>query len=92
MKAKKRVFQVLRILLLILILGFLLFPILWVLLTSFKSNMEAYQFPPSFWPKEFTVQSYIDLYQKNNEFFIYYRNNFIVSGATAALSCIIAIF
>ena len=86
MKAKKRVFQVLRILLLILILGFLLFPILWVLLTSFKSNMEAYQFPPSFWPKEFTIQSYIDLYQKNNEFFIYYRNNFIVTGATEALS------
>lgn len=61
-------------------------------MTSFKNNMEAYQFPPSFWPKEFTIQSYIDLYKKNNEFFIYYRNNFIVAGATAALSCMIAIF
>lgn len=92
MKAKKYTWLILRIIVLILILGFLLFPILWVLMTSFKNNMEAYQFPPSFWPKEFTIQSYIDLYKKNNEFFIYYRNNFIVAGATAALSCVIAIF
>ena len=92
MKAKKNIWLILRIVVLIIILGFLLFPILWVLLTSFKNNMEAYQFPPSFWPKEFTIQSYIDLYKKNNEFFIYYRNNFIVAGATTALSCVIAIF
>ena len=92
MKGKKKVWQILQMILLVLILGFLLFPILWVLLTSFKSNMEAYLFPPTFWPKQFTVQSYLDLYQKNNEFFIYYRNNFIVSGATAILACLIAIF
>lgn len=92
MKTKKYTWLILRIIVLILILGFLLFPILWVLMTSFKNNMEAYQFPPSFWPKEFTIQSYIDLYKKNNEFFIYYRNNFIVAGTTAALSCVIAIF
>ena len=92
MKTKKYTWLILRIIVLILILGFLLFPILWVLMTSFKNNMEAYQFPPSFWPKEFTIQSYIDLYKKNNEFFIYYRNNFIVAGATADLSCMIAIF
>ena len=79
MKTKKYTWLILRIIVLILILGFLLFPILWVLMTSFKNNMEAYQFPPSFWPKEFTIQSYIDLYKKNNEFFIYYRNNFIVA-------------
>lgn len=92
MKGKKKVWQVLRVILLVLILSFLLFPILWVLLTSFKTNMEAYQFPPTFWPRQFTVQSYLDLYQKNNEFFVYYRNNFIVSGATAVLACLIAIF
>ena len=92
MKGKKKVWQVLRVILLVLILSFLLFPISWVLLTSFKTNMEAYQFPPTFWPRQFTVQSYLDLYQKNNEFFVYYRNNFIVSGATAALACFIAIF
>ena len=92
MKGKKKVWQVLRVILLVLILSFLLFPILWVLLTSFKTNMEAYQFPPTFWPRQFTVQSYLDLYQKNNEFFVYYRNNFIVSGATAVLACFIAIF
>lgn len=89
---KKFIWQILRMILLILILGFLLFPIFWVLLTSFKSNMEAYRYPPTFWPEQFTIRSYLDLYQKNNEFFMYYRNNFIVSGTTAALACFIAIF
>ncbi|RRD93887.1 carbohydrate ABC transporter permease [Clostridiales bacterium COT073_COT-073] len=92
MKVKKFIWQILRMILLILILGFLLFPIFWVLLTSFKSNMEAYRYPPTFWPEQFTIRSYLDLYQKNNEFFMYYRNNFIVSGTTAALACFIAIF
>ena len=53
--------------------------------------MEAYKFPPTFIPENPTVQSYIDLFTKNNEFFIYYRNNFIVAGSAAALTTFIAI-
>ncbi|MEG1389509.1 MAG: carbohydrate ABC transporter permease [Angelakisella sp.] len=74
------------------ILLFLLFPIFWVLLTSFKTNMEAYRFPPTFLPDAPTFQSYIDLFTKNNDFFNYYKNNFIVAGCTAFITSVLAIF
>ncbi len=74
------------------ILLFLLFPIYWVLITSFKSNMEAYRFPPTFFPEALTLSGYIKLFTQNNDFFIYYKNNFIVSGATALITTLMAIF
>ena len=77
--------------LLVLILLFLLFPIYWVLITSFKSNMEAYRFPPTFIPESPTITSYFNLFTENNAFFVYYKNNFIVSGFTAFFTTILAI-
>lgn len=75
-----------------LILLFLLFPVFWVLLTSFKSNMEAYRFPPTFFPEKLSIEGYVKLFTVNNDFFIYYKNNFIVAGATAILTTLLAIF
>lgn len=75
-----------------LILLFLLFPIFWVLLTSFKSNMEAYRFPPTLFPESPSLEGYIKLFTVNNHFFVYYKNNFIVSGATALITMALAIF
>lgn len=37
---------------------FMLFPILWTLLTSFKSEAEIFRFPPTIWPENFTLESY----------------------------------
>ncbi|MCI9283435.1 MAG: carbohydrate ABC transporter permease [Lachnospiraceae bacterium] len=91
MKRNRLLGNIVKYAVLIVILVFLLFPLFWVLMTSFKSNMEAYKFPPTFIPESPTVQSYIDLFTKNNEFFIYYRNNFIVAGGAAALTTFIAI-
>lgn len=41
-----------------LIVLFMLFPIFWTLLTSFKSEAEIFRFPPTIWPEHFTVDSY----------------------------------
>lgn len=41
-----------------LIVLFMLFPILWTLLTSFKSEVEIFRFPPTIWPEHFTMDSY----------------------------------
>lgn len=79
-----------KYLLLLLILLFLLFPLYWMLITSFKTNLESYLFPPTFWPKNFTAESYVKLFTENNKFFIYYKNNFIVSGAVAVITLFIS--
>ena len=84
--------KVLCYIILAVILLFLLFPIYWMLATSFKNNMEAYMYPPTFFPNETTVDAYISLFTVNNQFFVYYVNNFIVSGITAILCTLFAVF
>lgn len=90
-KGKKNLLAAFKYAVLILILIFLLFPLYWVLMTSFKTNMEAYRFPPTMVPEAPTIQSYISLFTEDNFFFTYYKNNFIVSGITAAITLVLAI-
>ncbi len=90
-KTGRTVSAVVRYAALALILLFLLFPLYWVVLTSFKTNMEAYSFPPTFIAKAPTFDAYINLFTQNAEFFVYYKNNFIVSGITALFTTLLAI-
>lgn len=91
MKSRKRLESAFTYLVLTVILLFLLFPLYWMVLTSFKTNMEAYKFPPTFLPLTPTFESYMNLFTKNNDFFVYYRNNFLASGLTALLTSFCAI-
>lgn len=91
MKKNRLIGGIFKYIILIIILVFLLFPVLWVILTSFKTNMEAYRFPPTFLPDNPTLAGYINLFTINNEFFVYYKNNFIVAGAVALGATFIAI-
>lgn len=90
MKKKLPIF--IKFIILALIMLFLLFPIYWMLITSFKTNMEAYLYPPSFFPKDFVFDSFVNLFTENNEFFVYYFNNFLVSFISAIITCFVAIF
>ena len=89
---QNRLSLIIKYVVLAIILLFLLFPILWVLLTSFKTNMEAYRFPPTFFPEAFSTEGYRKLFTVANDFFVYYKNNFIVAGFTAILTTLLAIF
>lgn len=84
--------RILKITLLCLILLFLLFPIYWMLVTAFKTNMEAYQYPPTFFPMNAVMDGFVKLFTVNNQFFVYYGNNFLISGLSALFTCSIAIF
>lgn len=83
--------KVIRDVVLAVILFFLLFPILWVFLTSLKTNMESYRFPPTFLPEKASLTGYINLFTKDNAFFVYYKNNFVVSFITALVTTFFAI-
>ena len=91
MKRQELGLNIIKYVVLFIILLFLLFPLYWVLMTSFKTNMEAYRSVPTFIPEAPMVQSYINLFTENNDFFVYYKNNFIVSGATAVITTVLAI-
>ncbi len=80
-----------RYIVLVLILLFLLFPLYWVLVTSFKTNMEAYRFPPTLWPQNPTFDAYVKRMANNNAFFTYSKHTFLGSGITAAVTTMLAI-
>ncbi len=90
MKKRDLPINVLKYAILILILFFLLFPLYWVLVTSFKTNMEAYMATPTFFPASPTFQSYEPVYQEQRLLYLL-QNNFIVSGATALVTTCLAI-
>ena len=91
-KTKKTLLNVFKWVVLLMIMFFLLFPIYWVVLTSFKTNMESYLYPPTFLPKVPTLEGLINLFTNYPEFFIYYKNNIIVSALSTILVCMVALF
>ena len=73
------------------LLLFLLFPIYWMLVTSFKTNLISYRIPPEWFPRLPTLDSYLKLFQER-QFVIYYLNNFVVSFLSTGLAIILAVF
>ncbi len=70
----------------IVILGlFLLFPIYWMIVTSFKSNLDIYRFPPQFLPLNFTLENYAGIFN-DNSVVVYLNNNLLVSIGTTLLT------
>lgn len=68
-----------------LIIGSAIFfgPFLWMLLTSFKSSAEALSFPPTFLPREWHLDNYVQIFSVA-PFGLYYLNSTIVAVATTA--------
>lgn len=64
---------------------FLLFPIYWMIVTSFKTNMDIYRFPPQFLPVSFTGENYLNVF-KDNSVILYLYNNIFVSLGTTLLT------
>jgi len=48
------------VLVLLVALVFFMFPVVWMLLTSFKSQSEYFSYPPVFWPKSFSLRNYVN--------------------------------
>ena len=72
----------------VIILAFYFLPLYWIMVTSFKTEMEIYNPVPSLWPKEFTLQSYIVLFEESN-FEYYIRNSMIVSTTVALFTAVL---
>jgi hypothetical protein len=59
------------------------FPIVWLILTSFKNTAGIYAWPPQYWPEPFTLGNYISIFTNSPELLRYILNSFIVGvGAT----------
>jgi multiple sugar transport system permease protein len=67
----------------------LIFPFLWMLSTSLKPVNETFQVPPTWFPRQLTLQAYKDIWVIR-PFGRYLLNSFVVSFATTALCISVA--
>lgn len=73
-----------------LLLAFAFFPTFWLVSTSFKPQLEAFQNPPTWIPREPTSFSYEILPKDRGGFVQYFKNSLIVGAATTALTLVAA--
>ena len=71
--------------------GFLIFfPILWMVLTSFKTELEAFATPPSFLFFEWTTENYATV-QERSDYFHHALNSVIIAGGSTVIAALIAV-
>jgi multiple sugar transport system permease protein len=73
----------------LLFLLFLLFPFYWMFVTSVKPQAEIYTNPLIYWPKEFTLDTYRNLFGYF-DFLKYMKNSLVVALCTMILSLIVS--
>ena len=65
-----------------------LVPVVWVTLSAFKTEKEIISWPPTFIPKTFTLENFVDV-QGRIDIIRYIMNSVIYAGATTALAVIV---
>ncbi|MDF0580348.1 carbohydrate ABC transporter permease [Bradyrhizobium yuanmingense] len=71
--------------------GFLIFfPILWMGLTSFKTELEAFAIPPSFLFFHWTTENYATV-QERSDYLHHAMNSIIIAGGSTLIALLIAI-
>lgn len=76
----------------IVVLCILLFPLYWILVTSLKTEREIFQIPPTFWPKELNLKSYmVQLEGGDFNMFHSFGNSLIISIGSMIIAIILAV-
>jgi sorbitol/mannitol transport system permease protein len=71
--------------------GFAIFlPILWMFLTSFKSELDAFAMPPKFLLFHWTTENYA-IVQTRSDYLHHALNSFIMAGGSTVLAMLIAV-
>ncbi len=68
----------------------LFFPILWTVLTSFKTELDAIASPPKFFVFDWTLENYATVQERSN-YFRHFANSVIVSFGSVILGLLVAI-
>ena len=73
------------------IVGFVIFfPILWMMLASFKTELEAFAIPPSFLFFHWTTENYAAV-QERSDYLHHAINSIVIAGGTTLIALLIAI-
>ena len=88
--AKKATLKGLKALYLALHLILMVFPLYWIMITSFKPKGEIFRLPISYWPETFSLVNYKSIFTVS-KFHVYIMNSLFVSILSALLVIVISI-
>ena len=70
------------------VLAIVIYPFIWLLLSSLKIEKDIIQYPPKLWPKLFTIEQYIRVWNKLPMFSMF-KNTVLFSGAVTLSNCLL---
>lgn len=87
---KKRLSKAFYIGGLVFVIAIFIFPILWILLTSLKSNIEIFKTPITYIPRKFTLENYLNMFKQLPQYILFFRNSLIVTLSTVIFVIILS--
>ncbi|MBU3878115.1 carbohydrate ABC transporter permease [Faecalicatena sp. AGMB00832] len=71
-----------------------LFPLYWMVITSFKTKEEIFSAVPTFWPAKFSLEAYITQFTVHDgiSMFSYLKNSLIIAVGATLISTVLATF
>jgi sorbitol/mannitol transport system permease protein len=66
------------------------FPILWTILTAFKTEGDAILFPPAFFPPHWTLENFFEV-QSRSDYFRHFFNSVVISVGSTVLCLLVAV-
>lgn len=87
----RRIRKFLFVILLVISLAIVLFPLLWMAMSSLKPATELFKSPPSIFPKKLTFEWYQEAF-KSNKVIKYFGNSFVVAISTTAIVTFLSVF
>lgn len=90
-KLRTRLEKIGLAIIIVLMLGVVGLPLIWMALSSFKPSVELFKMPPSILPKDWDLVWYRDAFS-NDEVIRYFINSLIISGAAMVIDVIFGTF
>lgn len=87
---KKRLSKAFHIGGLVFVIAIFIFPILWISLTSLKSNIEIFKTPITYIPRKFTLENYLNMFKQLPQYILFFRNSLIVTLSTVIFVIILS--
>lgn len=87
---KKNITKIIVYMLLFLMIGIFLFPVYWMVISSFKNNSALISWPPDFTPTFNNLDNYSTMF-KNVKYLTYFKNSLITSVGSVIVSLLVSV-
>lgn len=87
---KKHIVSAFKYLVILLLIVVLIFPIYWMVVSSFQRTDHLMNLPPQFWPRNIFISNYTKIFS-NAVYLTYFKNSFITAAGTVLVVLLISI-